>query len=928
MIRRAAANISSRRLASTPSVNRCLRVRELSSLLHRRLLASPSSTHYSSTGISRHFNGTGGTLHIKYPLGYFSSIPHREEDDELDEDGGDDVSYSDSDISTNYTIEQFTSLKVERRKDHARKQLLAEARKERARRKILAEEWMRLFATSDELFNATLREFNITKEWGGSNSNNEDSVLNEYRQFYLDSLQSFGALIVDDPETSEEMISLIGLTNERANQLIDAFSEGGFSDQAFAKKYRTMYSNIKREADLRYSLQRANEARSKVLHELEEDLTLLTRVEEESPLQRPGENYSAELDGIESEINATLSQLMNIPEDKLERRSTQTPIQQLRNKIQKKTRLVESTNKRMNRIENELNEFQWPLSRDVYEKTNAFLMKISLQVTPALAIFITNRHSDFEKYRQLEEHTDLTSPHEWYPHARLDKRKIIFHAGPTNSGKTYSALQRLKQAKKGMYLAPLRLLAAECYENLTSDGIYTDLITGQETRSVPFSTHRSSTVELACIDEDFDVVVIDEIQMICDSFRGFAWTRALMGVRCKEIHVCGGLEAKSIVAKIAQMCGDDFEMKTYTRFGELRVLENSLAATSTSKGSYSNVQPGDCVVAFSRNDIFAIKREIEQSTHFKCCVIYGALPPAIRAEQARRFNDPNSEYEVLVASDAIGMGLNLSIKRIIFNSLFKNNGESIVQLDHSLVKQIAGRAGRRNSPYPHGEVTTRDPFDMEHLRKCMSTEIEPIQKAGIIPTANHIGLFDELLKEYGASKKERSLHETLRKFSEMAQLRGNFFLCRQKSFANVSKWLKDVDMPSTVKFTLCMSPVNESCPRSKRVLMRYVEMYVSGKTPGVHRSMRPREATSFHNLTELCTVHHELELFLWLQSKLPTNAVEQARALAMKEDAIEKINEGLSKANKLKLSMKHDYVSKDVGVKKMWTKEMKASKYS
>eukprot|EP00970_Alexandrium_tamarense_P001168 scaffold126_cov114-Alexandrium_tamarense.AAC.1 len=146
------------------------RVRELSSLLHRCLLASPSSTHYSSTGISRHFNGTGGTLHIKYPLGYFSSIPHREEDDELNEDGGD-VSYSDSDISTNYTIEQFTSLKVEQRKDHARKQLLAEARKERARRKILA----RLFATSDELFNATLREFNITKEWGGSNSNNEDS---------------------------------------------------------------------------------------------------------------------------------------------------------------------------------------------------------------------------------------------------------------------------------------------------------------------------------------------------------------------------------------------------------------------------------------------------------------------------------------------------------------------------------------------------------------------------------------------------------------------------------------------------------------------------------------------------------------------------------------------------------------------------------
>lgn len=87
----------------------------------------------------------------------------------------------------------------------------------------------------------------------------------------------------------------------------------------------------------------------------------------------------------------------------------------------------------------------------------------------------------------------------------------------------------------------------------------------------------------------------------------------------------------------------------------LKVLDNSLAKSPTSKGSYSSVQPGDCVVAFSRHDIFAIKREIENSTKYKCCVVYGSLPPNVRAEQARNFNDPNSEYEILVATDAIGM---------------------------------------------------------------------------------------------------------------------------------------------------------------------------------------------------------------------------------------------------------------------------------
>ena len=109
------------------------------------------------------------------------------------------------------------------------------------------------------------------------------------------------------------------------------------------------------------------------------------------------------------------------------------------------------------------------------------------------------------------------------------------------------------------------------------------LITGQEQREVPFSTHRSSTVEMADLNQDYDVVVIDEIQMICDAFRGYAWTRALMGVRCKEIHVAGGLEAREIVKKICRMCGDDFELKTYKRFSKLRVQENSLSSSSAAK---------------------------------------------------------------------------------------------------------------------------------------------------------------------------------------------------------------------------------------------------------------------------------------------------------------------------------------------------------
>jgi ATP-dependent RNA helicase SUPV3L1/SUV3 len=205
------------------------------------------------------------------------------------------------------------------------------------------------------------------------------------------------------------------------------------------------------------------------------------------------------------------------------------------------------------------------------------------------------------QYQMLDNKTDLTKPHEWYPHARLNRRKIIYHGGPTNSGKTYEALERLKLANKGMYLGPLRLLAAEIYEKLTAAGVYCNLYTGQERREIPFATHGAATVEMASVVDDFDVVVIDEIQMIEDQERGFAWTRALLGSRAKEIHVCGGLEAKEIVERIAKACGDDFELRTYKRFAELKVSVQCLAKSLKDVNSYKNVQAGDCIVAFSRN---------------------------------------------------------------------------------------------------------------------------------------------------------------------------------------------------------------------------------------------------------------------------------------------------------------------------------------
>eukprot|EP00978_Attheya_sp_CCMP212_P015637 scaffold40295_cov46-Attheya_sp.AAC.5 len=566
--------------------------------------------------------------------------------------------------------------------------------------------------------------------------------------------------------------------------------------------------------------------------------------------------------------------------------------------------------------------FRPPISMEEYKATYVVLDELC----PAFAFHVEQRHSQMiVRYRLLDAKTDLTKPHEWYPYARMDRRKIIYHGGPTNSGKTYAALQRLKEANKGLYLGPLRLLASEIYETLSWDGVYTNLFTGQEKRVIPFATHSAATVEMTMMQEEYEVVVIDEIQMIADHHRGYAWSRALLGSRCKEIHVCGGMEAVPLIQKIAKSCGDEFELHTYSRFTDLTVAETSFASAPDQVRSYKSVQPGDCVVAFSRNDIFAIKREIEQSTQYKCCIIYGALPPSTRADQAKKFNNQNSGYDILVASDAIGMGLNLSIKRIIFNSIYKSNGEKIIRLDHSAVKQISGRAGRKNSPFPSGEVTCRDPRDLEYVKSCMHTEIKSVEKAGLLPTASHIEVFSDAVQSQITGQEELNMHKILSQFVEMATIKGDYFMCRQGSMKVIARFLKDLPLNQTDMYNFCMCPVNVNCKRSMNTLRKFAEKHAVGEASGMRRSMIPKPAKTYEDIQKLCALHAELELFIWLQNKFPGNIVEMQTAISIQEQTIAYINQGIPDSDNMKVN--HCYIKRDKHLREIYKKE-KSSKGS
>ncbi|XP_061192837.1 ATP-dependent RNA helicase SUV3 homolog, mitochondrial-like [Saccostrea echinata] len=180
----------------------------------------------------------------------------------------------------------------------------------------------------------------------------------------------------------------------------------------------------------------------------------------------------------------------------------------------------------------------------------------------------------FEFKQDLQLICDLTQPANWYPEARRMKRKIVFHSGPTNSGKTYHALKSFMNAESGVYCGPLRLLAVEVFNKCRENEVPCDLVTGEE-RQYHFrpdkpAAHISTTVEMTSTTTEYDVAVIDEIQMLRDQERGGAWTRVLLGLCAREIHLCGEEAAINLVRKIVGSTGDTLEVKRYERLTKLR----------------------------------------------------------------------------------------------------------------------------------------------------------------------------------------------------------------------------------------------------------------------------------------------------------------------------------------------------------------------
>ncbi len=297
------------------------------------------------------------------------------------------------------------------------------------------------------------------------------------------------------------------------------------------------------------------------------------------------------------------------------------------------------------------------------------------------------------------------------------RRHFILHVGPTNSGKTYHSLEKLKTVAAGVYLGPLRLLALEVFEKMNGAGCPCSLLTGEESIEVPFSGITASTIELADYAQHYDVAVIDEAQMLADPSRGPHWTRAICEIDADEVHICLAPEAEDLIVRMVERLGSPYEIVRHERLVPLYF--------SGVFREISEVKPGDALITFSRRGVLQLAAALE-TVGIKASVIYGALPPASRREEVRRFSE--KETPVVVATDAIGMGISLPIRRIIFVDTEKFDGVHTRPLLPTEIRQIAGRAGRFGR-YDRGDVLTM--AQPRLIARALSQPIRPIEKLTI-----------------------------------------------------------------------------------------------------------------------------------------------------------------------------------------------------
>jgi ATP-dependent RNA helicase SUPV3L1/SUV3 len=473
---------------------------------------------------------------------------------------------------------------------------------------------------------------------------------------------------------------------------------------------------------------------------------------------------------------------------------------------------------------------------------------------------------------------------ELFPKARSLQRTIKFYVGPTNSGKTYNALNTLVTHRSGVYLAPLRLLALEGQDEIEQRGHKCSFITGEEQEIKKGAKFLAQTVETFDFDTEVEAVLIDEIQMLADPHRGWAWTQAIVGAPSKNIILTGSLDSLELVKSIAGLLGDTLEVIKLERFTQLNHDPSSVNLESVIKAG--NLEEGTAVITFSRKNVLKIKTYFE-AKNLPVSIIYGNLSPEVRREEARKFREGETKF--LISTDAIAMGLNLPIKRVIFAETSKFNGSEVVDLTASEVRQIAGRAGRFGK-YPEGFYQATSLSDLKYLKMKME-EVESLPfRLSIRPTLEQALKISKMINS-------ENLGVVLRTFSQLVNNGTSVY----KSF-DVNGLLPVIEILDNFKLTLrekmsfLEMPIDYNNEHMLKYFQEWIETYVEKETIA---------AANFFGYSSLMMTDDNmlgaennikmLTAYLWMANKNPVTAPDKTKAEKLKKESSDFILKCLNK---------------------------------
>ena len=294
-------------------------------------------------------------------------------------------------------------------------------------------------------------------------------------------------------------------------------------------------------------------------------------------------------------------------------------------------------------------------------------------------------------------------------------RRVTALLGPTNTGKTHHAIAEMLKYRSGVIGLPLRLLAREVYDRVVAKAGVSRvaLITGEE-RIVPdHPQYWVATTEAMPQEIGADFVCVDEIQLCADPERGHVFTDRLLNARgLKETLFLGAETMRGAIAGLVSNL-------SYTRRDRFSTL------TYTGQKKISRMPARSAIVAFSVENVYSIAELIRRHKG-GCAVVMGALSPRTRNAQVALYQ--NGDVDYLVATDAIGMGLNLDIHHVAFASTWKFDGHRMRPLDPQEIAQIAGRAGRHTEDGTFGVTAEAHPFDESLVAQIESHSFAPVKR--------------------------------------------------------------------------------------------------------------------------------------------------------------------------------------------------------